>query len=272
MAVQFTFNEILASSAVYKRAEAYALAASIDTDAESSPGVSPLYHDNVALAVRKASPFKDFRVPPRNQGFKGQEDILKALHDSLERKEHVPKVRTCVLWGFGGVGKSEIVREYAYRQREQCSYDVVWWVRAESRTSIAISYSSFSETLGLTTSTNPSDQVRLVKKWLASTESSWLLVFDDFDDEITQLESLLPGATEGYGSVILTTRRRFNWPGIPSIEVAPLTMDEGASFLLGILAETSIISNETMAAVTGQAHLAGGSAAKPEFFSTAPSS
>jgi hypothetical protein len=42
--------------------------------------------------------------------------------------------RRVVLTGLGGIGKTQLAVEHAYRQR--ADYDLVWWVRSDQRTTL----------------------------------------------------------------------------------------------------------------------------------------
>jgi len=101
---------------------------------------------------------------------------METLHDTLHCKDLATEIRICALYGLGGIGKTEIAVEYAYRHHEQSSSNIVWWVHGESPTSIAMSYSSLSEVLGFTTSTEPTVHVSLVKKWLGLTSKQILIL------------------------------------------------------------------------------------------------
>ena len=62
----------------------------------------------------------------RNPDFTGREEQLAALAAGSTR---AGAAVTQALQGAGGVGKTALAVEYAYRHRSQ--FDIVWWVRAE---------------------------------------------------------------------------------------------------------------------------------------------
>jgi hypothetical protein len=68
-----------------------------------------------------------WNVPQRhNPNFTGREEVLSKLADDLNSGHPV------ALAGLGGIGKTQIALEYAYRNRSE--YEAVWWLRAEKRT------------------------------------------------------------------------------------------------------------------------------------------
>ena len=54
---------------------------------------------------------------------------------------------TQALQGGGGVGKTALAVEYAYRHRAQ--FDTVWWVRAEEPATLVGDYADLAVALGL---------------------------------------------------------------------------------------------------------------------------
>lgn len=62
-------------------------------------------------------------------GFSGREEELTALASGLSRNGGIAAV--C---GLGGVGKSSIAREHAWRNRDQ--YSVIWWLNAQTEDAI----------------------------------------------------------------------------------------------------------------------------------------
>ena len=74
-------------------------------------------------------------VPPRNPNFTGREDLLLQLDERLE-----PGATAAVLpqtiHGLGGVGKSALAIEYAYRHRSK--FDMIWWVPAEREVGVDV--------------------------------------------------------------------------------------------------------------------------------------
>ena len=57
---------------------------------------------------------------PRNPFFTGREEVLEALHAHLSVDQAVALTQSSALHGLGGVGKTQIALEYAYRPGVQC--------------------------------------------------------------------------------------------------------------------------------------------------------
>ncbi|KAL7272990.1 hypothetical protein RUND412_004177 [Rhizina undulata] len=82
--------------------------------------------------------FEEFRVSvkllfQRNRNFCGRNDILGELHQILYRPKtpgNDPSRETVVLYGMGGIGKSQIALEYA--QRFGRYYTSIFWIDAEN--------------------------------------------------------------------------------------------------------------------------------------------
>src|SRR3954465_8002388 len=92
--------------------------------------------------------------------------------------------RECTLSGLGGTGKSQIVLEYCYRNKD--NYRYVFWIDADTEETLQNSFVDVARLLTLpalasTKSTNPDDLVLYAIKWLHNNDG-WLLVYDNSDD------------------------------------------------------------------------------------------
>jgi tetratricopeptide (TPR) repeat protein len=151
-------------------------------------------------------------IPFRNGTFVGREQELQTLRTLLLGGETAVITQPAkpvtmhppgMLFGLGGVGKTEIAAEYAHRFGQE--YDAVWWVRADQEDSIRASLVALGRRLGLAdVSTDQRDRAyRTVIEALEKGEpyERWLLIFDD----VTR-----PGIIRQYipagGHVIVTSR------------------------------------------------------------------
>ncbi|OAF59451.2 hypothetical protein VC83_03958 [Pseudogymnoascus destructans] len=127
---------------------------------------------------------KPFIVPfSQNEHFVGREDILDQL--DLGGQQQAPKKhRRHALVGLGGVGKSQIAIEYAYRARKHQPQLSVFWIHASTRTRFEQAYQEMAERLELPGRHNPEANVlRLVYNWLSDeANGQWHMILDNVDD------------------------------------------------------------------------------------------
>ncbi|KAF8245179.1 hypothetical protein K440DRAFT_663051 [Wilcoxina mikolae CBS 423.85] len=162
------------------------------------------------------------------------------LHPVLAGKGHCRR-RVIVLHGMGGIGKSQVALEYAYRKAEQNRYSTIFWIDATDHSTINASGRQIMETLISHYATNHSiasspdfpriatdlgipDQIdntgkliegsnktawQIVQSWMAREgNSTWCLIADGIngeDDAVTLLEAL-PKC--GHGHIVITSRVR----------------------------------------------------------------
>src|SRR6266700_1741066 len=140
--------------------------------------------------------------------------------------------------GLGGVGKTQIAVEYAYRYRD--AYRYVLWANAATRETLIADYTMLASRLHLPQQNEP-DQGKLaaaVMRWL-SEHSDWLLILDNADD-LDMTCSFLPSNYEGH--VLMTTRESATGGLAQGIEVREMDREEGT---LMLLRRAKLIGTET---------------------------
>jgi len=170
----------------------------------------------------------------KNCGFVGREYLLEDLRREIEAGKD--RWNIVVLYGTGGMGKTQLALEYVYQHYK--AYSSVFWVNAASVQTTILGFTQIMKQLiqrhirlsedvtgvsrllgmagkldstGCLTVTSESEAqhvVDAVKQWLAAPENTnWLVVFDNLDDlDLVNLEEYLPSCN--HGTVIITSRRR----------------------------------------------------------------
>lgn len=159
-------------------------------------------------------------VPFRNSNFTGREEMLERLHSTLQRREPGMTLLPHALHGLGGVGTTQVAIEYAWRYAQE--YDLVWWLRAESATTVRAGLQELSERMGR----GPGG------RWESSMDAldvlqrrveypRWLLVLDDAAAP-EELQGLVPA----FGHVLVTSRHP-GWAEVAvQFEVDRVSRDE----------------------------------------------
>lgn len=160
---------------------------------------------------------------PRNPYFIGREALLEGLHHCLSAEQPSALPHSYALTGLGGIGKTQLALEYAYRHA--LDYHAIFWLAAETTETLLASLQQVAELLQLP-ARQEAEQMRLVaevRRWL-STHKGWLVIADNVED-VEGLQSLLPPARQG--AILLTTRLQALGTMAQRLEVPPMSAEEG---------------------------------------------
>ncbi|CAE6446543.1 unnamed protein product [Rhizoctonia solani] len=134
------------------------------------------------------------RCPPPTPVYTGREyengRVIECIAGNQEYR------RVCVVFGLGGVGKTQLVLSVIERNWDE--WDYIIFVDASSKEAIEEGLKEFAtaKRLGKTYE----DAIC----WLQSCHDRWLLVFDNADTASTNIRQYIPGGQRG--SILITTR------------------------------------------------------------------
>ena len=140
-------------------------------------------------------------------------------------------VKTIVLLGLGGVGKTRLAREFAERHRED--YRCIFWIDAEEPSSLLAQYAKIATLLDLPAKNLPeqSETIQHVLRWFESNKE-WLIIFDNVIGP-GDLADYIPKA--GKGHILITSRyaeRRSEWfVFAQTLDVGVMTIEDAVHFL-----------------------------------------
>lgn len=179
------------------------------------------------------SPSAPAVLPPHNLPlatigdlFMGRDDIMDTLASRLGGARPV-----IALHGMGGIGKTRLAVEYAWRHARD--YSALLFVSAETPEILNTSLASLAATLNLPQQNEPEDPVKIagVLAWLA-TNPNWLLILDNIDDEKAAgaVVNLLPKLANG--KTLITARYERFPPAAPMLRLDVLEPEPARDFLL----------------------------------------
>jgi hypothetical protein len=161
-------------------------------------------------------------VPARNPGFTGRDQLLVALREALLASDR-PAPR--VLQGLGGVGKTQVAAEYAWRFASD--FDLVWWIAAGQPELIGEQVAALADAMGCAEPGSALPVMRSAVFTELRKRDRWLLVFDGAETP-ADLAGWLP---DGSGHILITSRER-NWTEIAvPVEVDVLDRLESVAIL-----------------------------------------
>ena len=182
----------------------------------------------------------------RNAFFTGREEILTALHATFAS---TPETLTCMqaINGLGGVGKTQVAVEYAYRYQHE--YRSVLWMRSDSREDLVTDFIQIADLLNLPQKieANQALVIAAVKRWLQK-HANWLLIFDNVED-LDMLNDFVPLIYRGH--ILITTRSQATGNIPYTREIEKMEAQEGALFLLR---RAKVISPGASSASTSETH------------------
>lgn len=170
------------------------------------------------------------KIPSRHHRyFTGRAEILRDLQKGFADRPGIGFPLTQLIYGLGGVGKTQVAAEYAYRFSETYSY--VLWTDADSSLAAGSGFVEFASLLGLPEKNAESraDVIHAVKHWLERNDG-WLLVFDNVEDP-SLLKEYVPNNPRGH--LLLTSRSHAfdSWGVTKSYELRVMSPDESVELL-----------------------------------------
>ncbi len=187
--------------------------------------------DILALAGALAKPNN---LPYTSLGslFKGRETFLEALRTEFLREP----ARAVVVYGLGGVGKTRLAVEYAWRHAAE--YRALLTAPADSPESLNRGIAALCKPLGLPEheAREEAVQVEAALRWLGA-HPGWLLILDNTDtrEAVAAVENLLPRLQRGHA---LITSRVSEWSGgVKTRDLDVLDPDAAVAFLLETTAD-----------------------------------
>ena len=157
-----------------------------------------------------------WNVSARNAVFTGRDEAMERLRRQVTGGS-TTVLLPVALHGLGGVGKTQLAREYAHRF--SADYDLVWWIDAESTEFIDEALAGLARRLRLPgTGESSTDDSAAVREALRRGEAGhWLLIYDSATDPAL-LRPFLPAGTSGH---VLITSRDKAW----AQQAVPLEVD-----------------------------------------------
>lgn len=156
---------------------------------------------------------------PEAVQFVAREKELSKMYELL----HAHSNRTyVVLYGLGGIGKTQLAIEYIRRHKEK--YTAIFWLNANDQNSLKLSFRDVAQQLlkyrpstsllaGVDLD-NLDQVVYAVKAWLDLQKNTrWLMIYDNYDNPKTSgnldrsavdIRQFLPQSDQGF--IIITTR------------------------------------------------------------------
>jgi tetratricopeptide (TPR) repeat protein len=125
--------------------------------------------------------------------------------EALRRTFRADRQSVQVIHGTGGVGKTQLALEYAYREREH--YRTIAWLPASEPNTLAVHYRRLAERLGVAEPDALVEETRQAVKDALAQRSDWLLIFDDAPAP----DAIAPYLPSGNGGYVLVTSRNPGW-------------------------------------------------------------
>jgi len=202
-------------------------------------------NENLPNSARRSRPLPlQLHIPRQCDYFVARNSLLESLRSFLlaERASSpntalAPKQSLAILHGVGGIGKTEIAKEFAIRH--QAEFDSIFWIRSDSQASIARSLHDAAIALHLINGRKDwshQQSTAACLKWFEQSTEKWLLIFDNVEDPEV-VKAYIPISKSG--SIILTTRQpvsiNLEPPGssvsVIDLEVPTLTPDESVELV-----------------------------------------
>ncbi|KAI2919241.1 hypothetical protein CBS147320_8602 [Aspergillus niger] len=190
----------------------------------------------------------------RNPRFAGREDEITKIEGLFMQQNGPSKVAIC---GLGGVGKTQIALELAYRMRNRDPNCSICWITCTNYESVEQAYMNIASKLEII-DIKPAEVKEKVKAYLSQESAGkWVVIFDNADDmgmwstndtTDTVLTDFLPESEQGH--ILFTTRSRKVAVKLASSHVITVTepnTESSVEILKNSLVEKTLLNDRVTA-------------------------
>lgn len=165
-------------------------------------------------------------IPERNTYFAGRDKYLYNIAQTFKINEKIVIKQS--ISGLGGIGKTQLAREYAYRYCENYKY-LIWEINSESKMTVYNDFVLLAQKLNLELHQDfkENELQNAIKKWMQENRN-WLIIFDNLEDQ----DIIAPYQPKNrIGGNILITSRNSNLRFETIIDLETFTVKEAIEFL-----------------------------------------
>ncbi|QSS58082.1 hypothetical protein I7I51_07504 [Histoplasma capsulatum] len=159
-----------------------------------------------------ASKNRHMMIPfAKNPHFVGRQEETQKLEDLITVPDGPRKL---AITGLGGVGKTQIALELAYRMRDREPECSIFWIPCTSYEAVEQAFMTIAQVVGLH-DVEPVEVKEHLKTYFDQTDKKWILIFDNADDmdmwikgnpPAPPLKNIIPRSENGH--VLFTSRNR----------------------------------------------------------------
>ena len=175
-------------------------------------------------SVQKYSEFKKvYNIPQKNHIFWGREEIIKRLYSHLEKNNLI------FITGLGGIGKSQIAKEFVYRLKD--NYNLVLWLSASTEDELYNEYKNVSIYFKLISDNEPKELVKIKLSAFLENFEKVLIIIDGADD--ISMSYWLENIISNNALILVTTQKsNIDYDQFTVIPIENFNQQESIDFLL----------------------------------------
>ncbi|KAI9035586.1 uncharacterized protein KD926_003246, partial [Aspergillus affinis] len=161
---------------------------------------------------KDASNNRHLMIPfEKNLHFVGRQDEIRKIEDLVSKPDGPRKL---AITGLGGVGKTQIALELAYRMRDREPECSIFWIPCTSYEAVEQACMSIAQLVGLH-NVEPAEVKERLQAFFSQTDEKWILIFDNADamdmwvtdkPPAPPLKNIIPRSENGH--VLFTSRNR----------------------------------------------------------------
>ncbi|KAL4770839.1 putative kinesin light chain [Aspergillus nidulans var. acristatus] len=165
----------------------------------------PVYHKDGNKNGHLLIPFA------QNSHFTGRQDEIQEIEDLIFMPNGPRKL---AITGLGGIGKTQIALELAYRVRDRDPECSIFWIPCTSYEAVEQAFMTIAQMVGLY-DVEPAEVKDCLRTYFSQTNKKWILIFDNADDmnmwiegnhTAPPLKNVIPQSKNGH--VLFTCRNR----------------------------------------------------------------